>query len=278
MRPARRPVEVSDGIVAVLHGDGGMGVANAALVIDDRAALAVDAMLLPEMAGTLAAEAVRRGRTVDVVLNTHHHVDHVGGNGAFPGARLVAHPETARIVRLMAADPAALGAVLPAFAADLRRLTLVAPEPALEALTPPRGGRLLAFTPAHSPADVALWLPEDRVLLAGDLCFNEVVPLAVQGDVGAWAAALDELLALRPAVVVPGHGPLATMDHLAALRAYLGAVLEAAAAVCDGAAPEEALAATDLSCVAGWREPARTRINLDRAVQRRDGLSPRSRR
>jgi glyoxylase-like metal-dependent hydrolase (beta-lactamase superfamily II) len=254
-------------VIAVVHGSGEAGVANSALVVDGGTALVVDSMLLPEMAEDVVAEARRRGAAVTAVLNTHHHVDHVGGNAAFPGAALFAHPRAARIVRDTAGEVGGLGRIMPRFAAELRELAVRPPDRPLDELAVPRGGRLLAFTPAHSPADVALWLPAERVLLAGDLCFNRVVPLAVHGRLASWTEALTALIELRPAVVVPGHGPLAGVRELEALRDYLAAVLAAAAAIGPGLATfEEALAALDVPAVEGWIEPARNRVNLERAL------------
>lgn len=61
----------------------------------------------------------------------------------------------------------------------------------------------------HTDADLVVWLPQERILASGDLVVWPV-PL-VGGDqshVADWPAALDALLALKPAQILPGHGPL----------------------------------------------------------------------
>lgn len=61
----------------------------------------------------------------------------------------------------------------------------------------------------HTEADLVVWLPQERILAAGDLVVWPV-PL-VGGDqshVTDWPAALDALIALKPAAIVPGHGPV----------------------------------------------------------------------
>jgi cyclase len=61
----------------------------------------------------------------------------------------------------------------------------------------------------HTEADLVVWLPQEGVLVSGDLVVWPV-PL-VGGDqshVNDWPAALDALLALKPAMIVPGHGPV----------------------------------------------------------------------
>lgn len=61
----------------------------------------------------------------------------------------------------------------------------------------------------HTEADLVVWLPQERILAAGDLVVWPV-PL-VGGDqshVTDWPAALDALITLKPAAIVPGHGPV----------------------------------------------------------------------
>jgi glyoxylase-like metal-dependent hydrolase (beta-lactamase superfamily II) len=77
--------------------------------------------------------------------------------------------------------------------------------------------------PAHSPEDIVLFVRPDDVLFAGDIAFAGRVPFVGGGDSKGWLKAIDLLLALRPPVMVPGHGP-ASRDpaaHLAFTREYL---------------------------------------------------------
>ena len=59
---------------------------------------------------------------------------------------------------------------------------------------------------AHTPEDLMLWVEDDRTLFAGDLMFAGRIPFVGDADSGQWLRALDVLLALKPAQVVPGHG------------------------------------------------------------------------
>lgn len=264
----QRFVEIADGIVAAINGDGSLGLANSVAVIDGGAAIVVDATLLPRMAHDMRAEIHRRGARAELVLNTHHHADHVGGNVAFAGARVAGHPVTAQIVGRMVSHVGELGRLMPAFAGELAGLELLPPEPTALHEDLPRGGRVMSFTPAHSPADLAVWFPAERLLLAGDVCFNRVVPLAMQGLLSAWIAALDAVLALGPVTIVPGHGPVATVGEVSALRVYLASVLAAAREVGAGSASLlEALGSIDTRPVEGWIEPERTGLNFRRALQ-----------
>lgn len=61
---------------------------------------------------------------------------------------------------------------------------------------------------AHTRSDLVVWLPSEKVLIAGDLV---VWPIPLVGSTSypaAYADTLQELLNLQPAVLVPGHGPV----------------------------------------------------------------------
>jgi glyoxylase-like metal-dependent hydrolase (beta-lactamase superfamily II) len=72
----------------------------------------------------------------------------------------------------------------------------------------------------NTAGDVIAWLPQQKIVLAGDLVVHPF-PFATQSYVSEWAAVLREIEALKPAIVVPGHGPvqhdLVYVDDLAAL-------------------------------------------------------------
>ncbi len=70
------------------------------------------------------------------------------------------------------------------------------------------------FGPGHSPGDIALWVPEEKLLITGDLGFHQRL-LAVfdDTDTGAWVESFDKMTAqLDPEMVIPGHGEPTTMD------------------------------------------------------------------
>jgi glyoxylase-like metal-dependent hydrolase (beta-lactamase superfamily II) len=89
------------------------------------------------------------------------------------------------------------------------------------------GGRRLVLLhpsrPAHTSGDLALWLPDERVLFAGDLLVEDGVTMVVDGSSAGLLVALDRLAALQPRVVVPGHGKLSERpaELIRLTRSYL---------------------------------------------------------
>ena len=91
---------------------------------------------------------------------------------------------------------------------------------------------------------------EERILFAGDLLFAGRVPFVGNADSRGWLNALDKMIARRPAIVVPGHGPVSrdverdlvtTRDYLVYLRDTMGR------AVADLESFDDAYAKTDWS-------------------------------
>jgi glyoxylase-like metal-dependent hydrolase (beta-lactamase superfamily II) len=77
--------------------------------------------------------------------------------------------------------------------------------------------------PAHTPDDLVVWVPQRKLLFAGDLVFRGRIPFVGQADSGRWIEALDRLLTFDARLIVPGHGPVSTsaQSDLALTRDYL---------------------------------------------------------
>jgi len=185
---------------------GDRALSNSTVVAGVEATMVVDTMISAELVEPVRAAAVELGsRPVAWVLNTHGDRDHLGGNGAFEGARVAAHRSVAE-----------------------HGLTRV-DEPFDEAWETDLGGLLVQVSyvgPAHSEGDSFAWLPDEGVAITGDVVFNGLFPL-VREDVERWLSALDRLQRLEPTHVVPGHGPVGDARTVQWQRGLLEDVYEA---------------------------------------------------
>ena len=109
------------------------------------------------------------------------------------------------------------------YTSDLRLIDLVLSEGAQaqtvlptitleDRLTLYRGNRVIDIRHignGHTAGDIVVHLPKENILITGDLVVWPV-PLVgnPQSHVGEWASTLEKLIALRPAIIVPGHGPV----------------------------------------------------------------------
>jgi len=197
------------------------------VVVRDGRALLVDPAWQPDELADLAATLVDRGWTVTAGFATHAHHDHLLWHPGFGAAPRFASPRTAR---LAADERAALVAELGDFPSDL--VDLMGRVTPVEALPRDAVSGLdveLVVHDAHAPGHTALWLPQSRVLVVGDLLSDVEIPLPLDpDDLPAYLAGLETLApyVARAAVLIPGHGTLTTdpSARLAADLRYLEAV------------------------------------------------------
>jgi len=187
---------------------------------------------------------------------THYHADHIYGLQEFRkrGARIVAQRGALEYIHSETA-----AARLRASRQDLApwidaQTELVVPDQWIDGPVElvVGGVRLLLrpVGPAHTPEDLVVFLPAERVLFAGDLVFRGRIPFVGQADSRKWIAALETLLAMQPGVVVPGHGALSSTarEDLQLTRDYLAYLREAMGAAARDMEPfDEAYARTDWS-------------------------------
>src|ERR1700693_2609317 len=60
-----------------------------------------------------------------------------------------------------------------------------------------------------------IYLPQYKILFAGDIGFFYVAPFAHNGHVTKWLEAIDRIMAMDVDVIIPGHGPIGGKKELA---------------------------------------------------------------
>jgi glyoxylase-like metal-dependent hydrolase (beta-lactamase superfamily II) len=218
-------------------------ISNAGFVVTPTGVVVIDALGSPALAERLAKE-IKKVTPLPIthVLVTHYHADHVYGLQAFKamGAKIIAHraaliymnSETARL-RLEASREQ----LFPWVDDDTH---LVAADEWVDSVKDLVIGGVLFHAqpvgPAHTPEDLAFYMPSEKVLFAGDLVFRSRIPFVGQADSRHWIEALDQLLAFDAKVIVPGHGPLSsearkdmqlTREYLVYLRTTMSQATEA---------------------------------------------------
>lgn len=158
-----------------------------------------------------AAIAERTDLPIGYVINTHVHPDHIFGNAAFRADRptFIGHHRlpralAARGAHYLRASKAIMGAVA------LEGTKIITPIVTVEsALTLDLGDRKLvlrAHDVAHTDHDLSVFDEETGTLWTGDLVFLDHTPV-VDGSLLGLLTISQQLSALKPKHVVPGHGP-----------------------------------------------------------------------
>jgi cyclase len=200
------------------------------------------------------------------LINTENHVDHIFGNWWFRGAGEVVNHRALWDIFM---DPKA---ALDPFDYALEAIPTDDPEAA--PLIPdrdyyyehlPRGTVVFTgdltlevgehtfhclWTPGHTPGQLAVHVPEERVVFTGDTIFSGCQTWLMTSNVDQWIEALERIRALDVDHVVPGHGPVVTLDYILTQRQVL---LQWKAAVAEAVAR-------------GWsREETIARVRFDEA-------------
>ena len=166
------------------------------------------------------ATAVRSGQPL-LAVNTEPHLDHLLGNAFFAerGVEIFGHAAIARTEADFAAYREEVRACIPermrrerqeerAFFAGtvLQNPT----RPIVEDIEIDLGGLVarLILTPGHTPSNLCVYVPAEKVLYAADCLEPDYVPSLNGGpeDWRSWLASLDRIDALGAEVAVPGHG------------------------------------------------------------------------
>lgn len=168
------------------------------------------------------------------VVNSHAHGDHWLGNGAFKDSakKIFATLQADRIIRAdasvwverfnsMTKGATGTSSIVPPNTL-IRQRTEFAP-----------GGRKMVLLPlgqSHSQGDLALWLPEEKVLISGDVVYSDRMPSTFDANMQQWIKRLAELAKLQPRVVIPGHGEVTDVQGIVRLGKLLKAFWRAVAA------------------------------------------------
>jgi cyclase len=253
--PAPTKTEVADGVFLFQtppYGDVGLD-GNSVVIIGTTGVLVFDTNGTPAAASAVLAEIRRMtDRPVRYLVNSHWHWDHWYGTEvyrqAFPGVQVVAQSRTrgmmsgpalefnrpgieqqlpgyVKMLEQKAATDVAVRARLETarfFLEQKRQVQHVVPDVTFERrFEIDLGGRRVQVRHhdrAVTPGDAFLYLPDQGILVTGDLLVNPM-PFALSSYPTGWLATLEQLDAMDAKVIVPGHGePLRDESLLHATR------------------------------------------------------------
>jgi cyclase len=201
-----------------------LAVGNAGFVVGSEGVVVIDAFATAGAAEELLAE-IRRITHAPVrwLVNTHYHLDHVGGDAVFArqGAVILAHENVRSWTRtenlkFREKAPAEEKAAIASLA--LPDITY------RDGLSIWPGDRKVevAVRPGHTGGDSVVFDAASNTLFAGDLFWKSTLPNLVDADTREWIQTLDGLIAAHPAArFVPGHGEAGAALDVRFFRDYL---------------------------------------------------------
>ena len=201
---------------------------NSAVLVLKDGVVVVDTQVSPIAGKRLRAEIERvTNKPIKVVVNTHYHGDHTGGNALFPEAEVIATEDTARYV--VERDEERIE-YAHTFGLEFQEVhATLGPTSTFAGTKVVQVGddevHVLQLGRVETPDACVVHWPKQRVVACGDgVATHDYpylgVPFMDEGlrDDGSWIGYLKAIRALRPVVLIPGHGPPLVGEEIIAAR------------------------------------------------------------
>ncbi len=186
---------------------------NSTVIVGEKGVILVDTGFTDEIGHMLAKRIAKiTPKPVTHIINTHHHGDHTLGNSAFPNAQVISTEKARELLEKEGAEWIDLVQTMTGLKFPNTRVVLANEtykENTRTELTID-GVKMVLWVPrgSHTAGDLLVYLPDDKVLIAGDVLVNKMMPQFRDAFVKNWVATLRELQQFDIKVIVPGHGPL----------------------------------------------------------------------
>ena len=209
---------------------------NPGFIVTSDGVVVVDTPQLPTYAVRMRKEAESHG-PIRYIINTEHHVDHIFGNYYFRGAGIVvSHVEVYRQFMLVTpminpyayakeaipTDDPEGAAIFPdekAYFNDPNKPTVTF-EGKVNLRVGDHNFELIS-TPGHSKGQIAVCIPEEKVVFTGDTIFNQCQTWFYEANPDQWLDSLRLLDSLDVDYIVPGHGPVCTKSYIPLQSAFI---------------------------------------------------------
>ena len=203
--------------------------ANVGCIITEEGVILVDTPMIPAQAIAWRTLVNRASGHAPIlyVINTDHHRGHVLGNQFF-AAPVIAHELAWKNMRGYGAN--FCQRVIesykrePDVQAQFHNIQIVRPTITFDQrLDIEHGGRSvrLIHVGGHTEATIIIWLPEEKILFAGDTVWSDQHPYMAQANSKQWLGALSYIRKLGPEIIVPGHGALCHSRDTEPLSEYI---------------------------------------------------------
>jgi glyoxylase-like metal-dependent hydrolase (beta-lactamase superfamily II) len=202
---------------------------NSTMIAGEKDMLVIDPQFSLSEAHRLAAEILESKKNLVLVYVTHPHPDHFFGlavlHQAFPSAKIVALPATANAIKT--AWPARQKFWFSTYGNLIPGPDPVVPEELSSPMLTLEGEQfpITGGVQGDGPGNSFLYIPSLKAVIAGDTVFDRVY-FGVPKDKARedWMKTLDQISALQPAILIPGHeGPGAKHDlsAIAFMKKYI---------------------------------------------------------
>jgi cyclase len=209
---------------------------NPGYVVTDEGVVVIDTPQLPTRALGMLREIEEKG-PIHYLINTEHHLDHIFGNYFFRGKGIVvSHEEVYREFMKVTPQINPFAYAREAIPTDDPDGAVLFPDEETYYKNPNKPAvtfrgdltiRLgqhtfnLISTPGHTKGQIAVYIPEERVVFTGDTIFNNCQTWMYEAEPDEWLKSLKYLESFDVDFIIPGHGPVCTKQYISVQSAFI---------------------------------------------------------
>ncbi|MEA3408456.1 MAG: MBL fold metallo-hydrolase [Chloroflexota bacterium] len=217
--------ELADGVYVEDDFEGG----NVGLIMGDEKVLLVDTPMLPPDARQWQLSLIQMNiAEIYGIVNTDYHPEHFAGNAFFLPAitfgNSLAEKPLSKYDSILEGMSERYRDGGPSLVEEILRIEIHPPEISVDQrVTLYLGDRRaeVLHLPGHTPASLGVYLPESRLLFAGDNIVNNEHPAMYDADSLAWLDTLERIKQMDVETIVPGNGEVCGKEAIDPLYEYI---------------------------------------------------------
>lgn len=202
--------------------------ANAGIIIGKDGIVVVDTLISAKEAKRFIRDirAVSK-KPIKYVVNTHYHLDHTFGNSEFAklGALIISHTSDGNNLKIHGETALKNANTYGLSEKDVEGTKIAYPvltfNERMEIDLGDRKIELIYFRQSHTDGSIMVYLPDKKILFAGDILFTGYHPFMGEGAIEGWLKTLDYAMTMDVEKIIPGHGPLSSKKDMEEMKDYL---------------------------------------------------------
>ncbi len=202
--------------------------ANAGIIIGKDGIVVIDTLVSSKEAKRFIKDIHAISyKPIKYVVNTHSHLDHTFGNSDFRrlGAVIISHMNDNKNMRISSEAALKNAKSYGLTEKDMKGTKIAYPaltfNDRMEIDLGDQKIELIYIGPSHTDGSILVYLPEKKILFAGDILFTNYHPFVADGNIEEWLKVLDYIMTMDVEKIIPGHGPISSKKDVEDMKNYL---------------------------------------------------------